>query len=69
MPVKPEVTTSPYGALLIIGGIIAVLLGFIVLPGLAYVAFWALLVLLGVLAAFYIGQRLHRRLLGRSGGR
>jgi hypothetical protein len=64
MPLKPEVTTSPYGALLLIAGIVAVLLGAVVLPGLLYVAFWGVLVLLVVLAAFYVGQRIHRRLLG-----
>lgn len=69
MPLKPEVNTSPYSALLIVGGIIAVALGALVLPGLLYAAFWAVLVLLGVLVLFYLGQRLHRRLLGRTGGR
>jgi hypothetical protein len=64
MPLKPEVTTSPYGALLLIAGVVAVLLGAVVLPGLLYVAFWGVLVLLAVLAAFYVGQRIHRRLLG-----
>ncbi len=64
MPLKPEVNTSPYGALLLIAGIIAVALGAVVLPGLLYVAFWGLLVLLALLAAYYVGQRFHRRLLG-----
>jgi len=64
MPLKPEVNTSPFGALLLIAGIAAVLLGAVVLPGLLYVAFWGLLVLLALLAAYYVGQRFHRRLLG-----
>jgi hypothetical protein len=64
MPLKPEVNTSPYSALLLIVGIVAVILGAVVLPGLLYAAFWAGLVLLTLLVLFYIGQRIHRRLLG-----
>lgn len=66
---KPEVNTSPFTALLLIVAILAVLLGAMVLPGLLYAAFWAVVVLLIVLAVFYIGQRLHRRALGRTRGR
>lgn len=68
MPVKPEVTTSPFGALLLVGAIAAILRGAMVLPGLLYAAFWAVIVFLGVLAVFYIAQRLHRRFLGTAGG-
>lgn len=69
MPLKPEVNTSPFGALLLVVAIALALLGSMVLPGLAYAAFWALLVLLGILGAYYVGQRLHRRFLGTTGGR
>ena len=68
MPLKPEVNTSPFGALLLVGAIVLVLLGAMMLPGVAYAIFWAVLVLLGVLAAYYVGQRLHRRFLGAAGG-
>ena len=68
MPLKPEVNTSPFGALLLVSAIVLVLLGAMMLPGVAYAIFWALLVLLGVLAAYYVGQRLHRRFLGTVGG-
>lgn len=69
MPLKPEVTTSPYGALLIVGGILLIGLGAMVLPAIGYAVFWGVLVLLGVFALFYVGQRVHRRLLGTGGGR
>lgn len=68
MPLKPEVNTSPFTALLLFGAIIAVILGAMVLPGLLYAAFWAILVLVIVLVVFYIAQRLHRRFLGRTRG-
>ena len=71
MPLKPEVNTSPFGALLIVGGLLAIILGLLVLPiGVMaiYAVAWLAVVVLILAAVFYVGQRLHRRFLGAAGG-
>ena len=69
MALRPEVNTTPWGALLLIVGIVLVLLGAAVLPALIYIVAWGLVVLVVLLITYYIGQRLHRWALGRTGGR
>ena len=71
MPMKPEVTTSPFGASLILIAIVIIVLGLLVLPigvmaliGALYVA----LAVVGVMVLFYAGKRFNRWALGKSGG-
>lgn len=68
MPLKPEVNTSPFGALLLVIVIVAIIAGALVLPAILPVLLWAVLIFAGALVVYYLGQRLHRRLLGAGGG-
>lgn len=65
MPIKPEVSTGPYDALLYVGAIVVFILGAMVLPGLFYYAVWAVVIFLVVMVFFYGGKRVHRRAMGR----
>lgn len=65
MPLKPEVSTGPYDAILYIAAIIIFVVGILVLPGLFYYAVLGVFLLVVVILAFYGGKRFHRRAMGR----
>lgn len=66
MPLKPEVNTSPFGALLLVAVLVVILAGALVLPALIHILAWGLVVLLVAMLVYYLGQRIHRRMLGRA---